>query len=610
MIIVLLVILWVTPVFSAQTYNPFLNELAKDTWNYLSTHTTHHLPWSWWSPSQSGGSYANPTEIGLHMLTYLAAYEMRQPWSPAFSTVVSEVTATLDQLRVWQTDPENSKDGIFYHWYHVAETPPTVGESPADKALSSIDNTFLAASLMVIREWAAANNAPTLAQKASTILQDMNLMLWYDSSTHLFWHGTTDSYESDSKWNLFSNENRIINVVARARSQLSPAEFQASLNALTQEAGAYDSITVEKVAYDGSYFTYTAPALFIAEMDTPYEANTMVPATLAQIAYAENSGYTAWGLSDCFDGNGQYVGQGAPPAASTGTLETRPGLVTPHASALALITPLASQATTNLQLLAALPGTYDSNFGFRDSVMVKTGDPTYGTASNYFSALAQQYILLSIANAQTEFIWRYFYRDAGVRAAHQEMFSPVLPTPVQLYPANGSAGQPPYLLWQPMAGIVGYEIQYGQNNPPVFTPISVTGSSYLLSAPLASGTYFWRVRSVNRLNIVSEWSSTWSFTITSAAGAAPTRNYFTTSTALLTWYGVPWASGYEIQVDNSPAFTSPDYGNASLPASTTSITISPLPDGLYYWRIRAKRSDNTWGLWSPTDSFTIASVTE
>jgi hypothetical protein len=51
-------------------------------------------------------------------------------------------------------------------------------------------------------------------------------------------------------------------------------------------------------------------------------------------------------LSACGYG---YVQQGAPPAASPGPPESRPGPVTPHAAGLALIIPLATEAITNLQ---------------------------------------------------------------------------------------------------------------------------------------------------------------------------------------------------------------------------------------------------------------------
>jgi len=59
----------------------FLDALARDTWTYLHSPqtTAHHLPYSWWSPTLPGGDYANPAEIGLYALAWLAAYELNGP---------------------------------------------------------------------------------------------------------------------------------------------------------------------------------------------------------------------------------------------------------------------------------------------------------------------------------------------------------------------------------------------------------------------------------------------------------------------------------------------------------------------------------------------------
>ena len=134
-------------------------------------------------------------------------------------------------------------------------------------------------------------------------------------------------------------------------------------------------------------------------------------------------------MSDCFDaGAGDYVEQGSPPAAGPGLPEARPGLVTPHAAALALITPLAPESVTNLRAISQTwPAAYDADYGFRDSVMAKPGDGRYGMPSDRFSTLSQEWLFLAIVNMQTETIWSHFYRDTGVIRAHQVMFglSPV-----------------------------------------------------------------------------------------------------------------------------------------------------------------------------------------
>jgi hypothetical protein len=422
-----------SPVLSTQE-DVFVDQLAEDTWAYLHSDwaTDNHLPWSWRSESMTGGDYANVTEIGFYALSWIAAYSLQRPWSPDWATTESEVTFILDRLRAWQTGsqayqphgPNAYNNSVFYQWYWISWSPPVVSGNSGDHLVPSVDNAWLAASLITIREYAEANNHATLAEKANSILNDMDFTLWYHYDTHRFSWGGVENPQGGTQADFFSNENRIINFVARALGQLSVGEFRSSLEALNKPFGTYNGITVERTAWDGSYFTYAGPALFIREMETTYGRNTILPATRAQIGYAQDQSYAAWGLSDSFDtGAGGYVQQGAPPVAMPGSPETRPGLVSPHAGALALITPLSPQAVENLQAMASSFDCYDPTYGFRDSVMAKPG-AGYGSCSDRFSALAQEWIFLSIVNDQNGFIWKYFYRDEGVVAAHKEMFDP------------------------------------------------------------------------------------------------------------------------------------------------------------------------------------------
>lgn len=423
-----------TPFATTTSQDPFLATLTQDTWAYLSSDwaRSNHLPWSWRSETMSGGDYANTAEIGFLALSWLAAYDMNKTWKPSWEQTEAEVTAILDQLRAWQTGSQSQQpngpnayaNSVFYQWYWINQTPPVVSGSPNDHLVPSIDNAWLAASLIVIREYAAANGHSVIQQKADAILQDMDFMLWYDPDTHLFTWGDIESPQGGYPADYYSNENRIINFVARALGQMTAAEYQASLDALARPEGSYDDITVAAMAYDGSYFTYATPALFIREMETAYGTDTILPATEAQIAYAQDEGYEAWGLSDSYDvGDGGYVQQGAPPAGLVPT-ETRPGLVTPHASALALITPLTTEAVTNLQTIAdTYPCAYNSQYGFLDSVMTNPDAPDYAQCSNRFSSLNQEWIFLTLINENNDFIWRYFYNNAGVRQAHAEMFA-------------------------------------------------------------------------------------------------------------------------------------------------------------------------------------------
>jgi hypothetical protein len=91
-----------------------------------------------------------------------------------------------------------------------------------------------------------------------------------------------------------------------------------------------------------------------------------------------------------------------------------------------------------------------------------------------------------------------------------------------------------------------------------------------------------------------------------AASLVPPRNYFTALPFTLTWSRLSWATAYEIQVATSASFALPLAHNALVPGGTPAATITALPNGDYYWRVRAQSSDGLWGAWSDPDMLTLA----
>jgi uncharacterized repeat protein (TIGR01451 family) len=90
-----------------------------------------------------------------------------------------------------------------------------------------------------------------------------------------------------------------------------------------------------------------------------------------------------------------------------------------------------------------------------------------------------------------------------------------------------------------------------------------------------------------------------------SATVGPQRNLFTSATPTLTWARVSWATGYRVEVDNNSTFSSPEFVDNMLTADTFEVTTTPLADGLWYWRVSARRADGTWGTPSQPDSFVI-----
>jgi hypothetical protein len=230
--------------------------------------------------------------------------------------------------------------------------------------------------------------------------------------------------------NYYSNENRIVNFMARTldieydRNQFGKEKFLDSLNSLVTNSATYNGITVNSVNWDGSYFTYVTPALFVREMDTAYGVSTIDKATEAQISYATDKGYAAWGISDCYDVEDRdYVKRGAPPRGSNDPSNDKDdGLITPHVSALALLTGQAENAKANLQKLKSdYPSVYDDRYGFKDSINLDASGPDYKKQSNTICGLDQGWMLMAIGNYLNSTLHKYFHQNPGVTRAYNEM---------------------------------------------------------------------------------------------------------------------------------------------------------------------------------------------
>ena len=295
---------------------------------------------------------------------------------------------------------------------------------------------MLAASLMTIRKWADENNFTELSKNCSIIVNKINLSVFYNKSSNLFYH----DLDKMGKWDYYSNEGRLVSFIAYALGNINESEFKKNLMSLNQfnlyydvstnltnKTGTRKDVLVNKASWDGSMFTYLAPALFINETRTNYQDATINPAVYAQIVYANHSGYrangtTVWGISDAYNEKGRYCEDycGAPPTAanlSNNSYEDCPGLIAPYASAMALLSSYSTNATENLIVLSRIPNLYSNTYGFKDTFNVNTGN-----VADRFVALDQEWIILALMNKLNGTIWRYFYQNPEVVKAHNVMY--------------------------------------------------------------------------------------------------------------------------------------------------------------------------------------------
>jgi len=161
----------------------------------------------------------------------------------------------------------------------------------------------------------------------------------------------------------------------------------------------------------------------------------------------------------------------------------------------------------------------------------------------------------------------------------------------------------PAFSWSAVTTATRYEIQLDTLNPPQRTYLVTTTKFTPPSALLANRSYFWRVRAFDAAGNPSDWSVQRQVNLTTPTTAIPILNSYGEAQVPLSWSFISWATGYEIQVDDSSTFTAPlVYTGVT---TNRTLTTPPLANGTYYWRVRVRNAANVWGAWSPAATFVV-----
>ena len=127
-------------------------------------------------------------------------------------------------------------------------------------------------------------------------------------------------------------------------------------------------------------------------------------------------------------------------------------------------------------------------------------------------------------------------------------------------------------------------------------------SSYAYDVKLINNiTYYWRIRPFFG-DDKGDWSLAWKFfsmnPLSSPILVKPAnKEIVTTSKPIFSWQPVVNAGNYLIQLSKSSLFDT-IYLKETVPSTSYGETMDPLPDGKYYWRVRAIDASGGKGPWS------------
>ncbi len=399
-----------------------LSGYARDTWqSFDALAQPSGLPADSLSKTPAGWAaayYTSPSDIAAYLWSTLAAEDLQIISREESRDRLGRTLGALAKLQ--------RSHGFFLNWYDPRDGKDLKawpGGSPVRPFLSTVDNAWLAVSLMMVR-----NSRPAFRQIADELLEPMHFGFFYDAydPTNPGQHPgllrggfyTDDNTFAGYHYGMLNTEARIASYVGIARGHLPPEHyFRLSRSrapgsdgrATTShgETRTYQNVPVQEgfnsyrglrivPSWDGSMFEALMVPLFIPESEWAPQGWGVNHALYVRASIenaTEDARLAAWGASPSSIPGGGYRVYGVAPLSVDGRSidSAKETVMTPHASFLAM--PYApKEAMSNVAVLAGKYHAYGPH-GFLDAV-----DVTSGKVANCELALDQGMIMAAVAN--------------------------------------------------------------------------------------------------------------------------------------------------------------------------------------------------------------------
>lgn len=402
----------------------FLRKIGHSTWRYFEAAVNKEsglvLDHIKVGDFPLAGMYTSPTNIAMQLMGAVAARELGYITKEDAKKHVVEALSGLRKLRRWK--------GFFFNFYETTRL------GPSREFVSSVDNAWLAAALIVVRQAFPG----TVAKEATQILDGMNFHEFYDPDTNhiaIGYDGERGSF-TPYHYGMLVTEARIISFIGIGKGDLprehwwylyrtAPSTWDWQTQKPQGKPSKQDGVDYFQGYYTdggkkfvpgwgGSLFEFLMPTLVIPEQDLAPKGlglNDRIATELHRDYALKEKNYPVWGISPCAIANGrrwQYNEYGIRKLGVKGYPEK--GVIAPYASFLALET-LPKDAVRNIRKLLE----YDiyGEYGFYDSLNLR-----HGFVTHQYLTLDQGMSLLAIANhLEKGVIQKYFMKDPIAKKA-------------------------------------------------------------------------------------------------------------------------------------------------------------------------------------------------
>ncbi|MBE6948306.1 MAG: hypothetical protein E7456_00455 [Ruminococcaceae bacterium] len=395
----------------------FLISCSGDIWRYFEEFITpfdNFLPPDNWQeqPANGAAHRTSPTNIGLTLLSALAAVDLGLTDRHKALGIIENVLTTVERLPKW--------NGHLYNWY---DTRTLKILEPA--YVSTVDSGNLAGDLIALREGLIEFGENALAERANKLYQEMSFIPLYDSKRRLFYIGwdAVKNSPTPGYYDLLASEARQTSYIGVAKGDVPRKHWRQLSRALVSQDGY-----LGLVSWTGTMFEYLMPHLLL-----PCRRDSLLYESAKFCVYVQKNHKTApvWGMSESayysFDPalNYQYKAHGIQRLA----LKRGMGMdnvISPYSSFLALMVDFKG-AIANLKAVKQLGA--EGRFGFYEALdftPTRVGTGSFKPVRN-FMVHHLGMSLLSVDNVLNEGIMqKRFMRDINM-ASYSELLQEKIP---------------------------------------------------------------------------------------------------------------------------------------------------------------------------------------
>ncbi len=395
-----------------------LTGYARASWEFFAdnvTRLTNHLPPDnvQFFPVESTAMRTSPTNIGLYLVSTLAARDFGFITSSEMFDRIADTLKTVGGLQKWH--------GHLYNWYDVCSLSVIGGSF-----VSTVDSGNFVCSLVAVEEGmkeyiADDRRAADLIRTCEALRRGTDFTALYSRDRGLLRIGydAVNCRYTESCYDILMSEARLTCYYASASGQLPPSSFSALSRRLLSDGGY-----IGAGSWSGTAFEYFMPQLFL-----PAKRGSLISESLAFAARMQMSApalirsdkrYSAFGVSESgyyhFDSDMNYQYKAFGIAGLSVSSGRNDRVVSPYSSFL-MLSCGADRMLTNLNTLKKA-GAY-GKYGFYEAVdaepsRVRRG---YAVISSYMAHHVGMTVIASANACFAGIMQKRFMRNSAMRAS-------------------------------------------------------------------------------------------------------------------------------------------------------------------------------------------------